>query len=124
MSNVQSVCHGYANETVEIRSNVRCPLAAGVYEDARHAYLHEVLIRRVGCPAALAVIYGDTMRRLLTVGVLKFGVRVECSNLDVLPTAEVPIPSPALAASLTLPAAIACTQDIKEIKTGTDVHYT
>lgn len=62
---------------------------AGVYEDARHAYLHEVLIRRVGCSAALAVIYGDVMQRLLVMGALNFGVRVECRDLNVLPTAEV-----------------------------------
>mmetsp|Transcript_19795 Transcript_19795/g.59797 ORF Transcript_19795/g.59797 Transcript_19795/m.59797 type:complete len:513 (+) Transcript_19795:154-1692(+) len=61
----------------------------GVYEDARHAYLHEVLIRRVGCSAALAVIYGDVMQRLLVMGALNFGVRVECRDLNVLPTAEV-----------------------------------
>lgn len=61
----------------------------GVFEDARHAYLNEVLIRRVGCPAALAVIYGDVMRRLLTSGALSCGVRVECQDLSVLPTSEV-----------------------------------
>ncbi len=64
-------------------------MGAGVYEDARHAYLNEVLIRRVGCSAGLAVIYGDVMRRLLLLGALDFGVRVECRNLSVLPTAEV-----------------------------------
>ncbi len=64
-----------------------------MYEDARHAYLNEVLIRRVGCSAALAVIYGDVMRRLLLLGALNFGVRVECSNLNVLPTAEVKVPT-------------------------------
>lgn len=68
------------------RSKVDHP---GVYEDARHAYLNEVLIRRVGCPAVLAVIYGDVMRRLLTSGALSCGVRVECQDLSVLPTAEV-----------------------------------
>ena len=64
-------------------------MGAGVYEDARHAYLNEVLIRRVGCSAGLAVIYSDVMRRLLMLGALDFGVRVECRNLSVLPTAEV-----------------------------------
>lgn len=61
----------------------------GVFEDARHAYLNEVLIRRVGCTAALAVVYGEVMRQLLTSGALSYGVRVECRDLSALPTAEV-----------------------------------
>jgi hypothetical protein len=62
--------------------------SAGVFEDARHAYLNEVLIRRVGCTAALAVVYGEVMRQLLTRGALSHAVRVECRDLSVLPTAE------------------------------------
>ena len=63
--------------------------AAGVWEDARHAYLHEVLIRRVGCAAALAVIEADILQRLLAQGALDFAVRIDCSDLAALPTPEV-----------------------------------
>jgi hypothetical protein len=60
-----------------------------VWEDARHAYLHEVLIRRVGCAAALAVIEADILQRLLAQGALDFAVRIDCSDLAALPTPEV-----------------------------------
>lgn len=62
---------------------------AGVYEDARHAYLHEVLVRRVGCAAALAVIEADVMQRLLAAGAVDFAVRIDCSDLGALPATEV-----------------------------------
>ena len=32
---------------------------AGVYEQASHAYLHEVLIRKTGIPATLAIVYSQ-----------------------------------------------------------------
>jgi len=60
-----------------------------VWEDARHAYLHEVLVRRVGCAAALAVVFADVMQRLLAAGAVDFAVRIDCSDLAALPTAEV-----------------------------------
>lgn len=61
---------------------------AGVWEDARHAYLHEVMVRRVGCAAALAVVFADVMQRLLAAGAVDFAVRVDCSDLAALPSAE------------------------------------
>ena len=33
----------------------------GGYEDAAHAYLHQVLQRWVGCPAAIAIVYGQVL---------------------------------------------------------------
>ena len=33
----------------------------GGYEDATHAYLHQVLQRWVGCPAAIAIVYGQVL---------------------------------------------------------------
>lgn len=66
-----------------------CAAPAGVWEDARHAYLHEVLIRRVGCAAALAVIEADILQRLLAAGAVDFAVRIDCSDLGKLPVPEV-----------------------------------
>lgn len=34
---------------------------AGTWEDARDAYLHEVLVRRRGHPAALAILYSEVL---------------------------------------------------------------
>ena len=49
----------------------------GVWEDARWAYLNELLIRRRGHPAAVAVLYAEVMRRLLSSGSLDFAVSMD-----------------------------------------------
>lgn len=46
----------------------------GVWEDARLAYLHEVLVKRRGCPAALVILYNEVMQQLLLMGVIDFAV--------------------------------------------------
>lgn len=46
----------------------------GVWEDARLAYYNELLIRRVGHPAALTALMVDVFRRLLAMGALDFAV--------------------------------------------------
>ena len=61
----------------------------GVWEDARHAYVHEMLIRHTGCSAALAVLYASVMQLLLSAGKIEFAVRVDCTAADQLPTAQV-----------------------------------
>ena len=79
-----------SNELIQVASSKPWGgLNAGVWEDARHAYLHEVLIRRVGCSAALAVVYADVMQRLLATGALDFAVRIDCSDYGALPKSEV-----------------------------------
>ncbi len=56
----------------------RCsPLALA---DARNAYLNEVLIRRQGTAAALAVLYAEVMQRLLRMGAVDFAVRMDCND--------------------------------------------
>ena len=62
---------------------------AGVWEDARHAYVNEVLIRRTGCAAALAVLLVAMVQRLLGAGAIAFAVRVDCRAADQLPQAHV-----------------------------------
>ena len=57
----------------------------GCYEDAAHAYLHQVLQRRVGCPAAIAIVYGQVLKKLLERGVVDFAVRMDCSDPDARP---------------------------------------
>lgn len=52
--------------------------AAGVWEDSRDAYLHEVLIRRRGTPAALAVLLHGTFQQLFLDGAIDFMVRTDC----------------------------------------------
>lgn len=49
----------------------------GVWEDSRWAYLNELLIRRRGHPAAVAVLYAEVMRRLLSSGSLDFAVSMD-----------------------------------------------
>lgn len=61
----------------------------GVWEDARHAYVHEVLIRRTGCSAALAVLFAAVMQQLLGAGRIDFAVRVDCTAAHRLPVAQV-----------------------------------
>ena len=50
----------------------------GVWEDAREGYLNELLVRRVGHPAALAILLADIMRRLLQLGAVDFAVCMDC----------------------------------------------
>lgn len=47
---------------------------AGVWEDARQAYLHEVLVRKSGTPAALVILYSEVYRQLLLMGAIDFAV--------------------------------------------------
>lgn len=56
------------------RSSVQHP---GVWEDGRAGYLNELLVRRVGHPAALAVLYADVMARLLARGAVDFAVAMD-----------------------------------------------
>lgn len=46
----------------------------GVWEDARMAYLNEVLVRKRGCPAALVILYCEVCRQLLLMGAIDFAV--------------------------------------------------
>lgn len=52
--------------------------AAGVWEDARHAYLHETLVRRRGGAAALAVLYHGVLQQLFLDGAIGFGAMIDC----------------------------------------------
>ncbi|CAL8467605.1 g7143 [Coccomyxa elongata] len=61
----------------------------GVYENAKYAYLHELLVTRKGVPAVLAILLEEVCQRLLSQGAIDFAVRVDCSSLDRLPKAEV-----------------------------------
>lgn len=49
-------------------------LCAGVWEDARLAYLHEVLVRKTGSPAALVILYCEVYRQLLLMGAIDCAV--------------------------------------------------
>ena len=62
---------------------------AGVWEDARHAYVHETLVRRTGIAAALGVLYVALVQSLLQNGKIDFAVRVDCTAPGRLPRAEV-----------------------------------
>ena len=46
-------------------------------EDARWAYLHEMLIRRRGHPATVAILYAEVMRLLLGAGAVDFAVAMD-----------------------------------------------
>ena len=46
-------------------------------EDARWAYLHEMLIRRKGHPATVAILYAEVMRLLLGAGAVDFAVAMD-----------------------------------------------
>ena len=49
----------------------------------------QVLIRRTGCSAALAVLYVAVVQLLLSAGKIDFAVRVDCTAAHRLPIAEV-----------------------------------
>eukprot|EP00873_Tetraselmis_striata_P010348 jgi/Tetstr1/430612/TSEL_020409.t1 len=61
----------------------------GVWEEPRRAYLNELLTRRVGTPACLAILYAEVMQRLLQKGAVDFAVRMECPSFNELPRAVV-----------------------------------
>jgi len=46
----------------------------GVWEDARMAYLHEVLVRRTGSPAACVIVLNEVFRQLLLMRAIDFAV--------------------------------------------------
>lgn len=52
----------------------------GVWENAKHAYLHEALISKRGIAAVLAVLQADVLQRLMKLGALEFAVRTDCSD--------------------------------------------
>ena len=52
----------------------------GVWENARHAYLHETLITKKGVAAALAIVQADILQRLMKLGALDFVIRTDCSD--------------------------------------------
>ena len=52
----------------------------GVWENAKHAYLHETLISKRGIAAVLAVLQADVLQRLMKLGALEFAVRTDCSD--------------------------------------------
>lgn len=54
----------------------------GVYENAKYAYLHELLVTRKGVPAVLAILLEEVCQRLLSQGAVDFAVRVDCTSLD------------------------------------------
>jgi len=54
----------------------------GVYENAKYAYLHELLVSRKGVPAVLAILLEQVCQRLLSQGAIDFAVRVDCTSLD------------------------------------------
>jgi hypothetical protein len=62
--------------------------AAGVWEDSRYAYLHEVLVRRCGISSALCILFYDVLRHLFLSGAVDFAVRVDCRSFESFPTAE------------------------------------
>ena len=64
----------------EASGAMRCP--AGVYENAKYAYLHETLIAKRGIPAVLAILLEEVCQRLLSSGAINFAVRVDCPSLD------------------------------------------
>lgn len=52
----------------------------GVWENAKHAYMHETLISKRGIAAVLAVLQADVLQRLMKLGALEFAVRTDCSD--------------------------------------------
>ena len=52
--------------------------AAGVWEDAKDAYLNELLIRRTGHASALAVLMNEVFRKLFVAQAVDFLVTVNC----------------------------------------------
>jgi hypothetical protein len=63
----------------------------GTWEDARPAYLNELLVRRLGHPASLAIMYAEVAQRLLQLGALDFGVTLDCPGWGGRPRG-VPLP--------------------------------
>ncbi|MEW5309104.1 MAG: hypothetical protein WDW38_001013 [Sanguina aurantia] len=49
----------------------------GVWEDARGGYLNELLVRRTGHPAAVALLYAEVMKGLLNFGAINFAITVD-----------------------------------------------
>lgn len=58
----------------------------GVWENAKHAYLHETLISKKGIAAVLAVLQADVLQRLMQLGAVEFVVRTHCSDFTRVPT--------------------------------------
>lgn len=58
----------------------------GVWENAKHAYLHETLISKKGIAAVLAVLQADVLQRLMKLGAVEFVVRTDCSDFTRIPT--------------------------------------
>lgn len=58
----------------------------GVWENAKHAYLHEALISKRGIAAVLAVLQADVLQRLMKLGAVEFAVRTDCSDFTKIPT--------------------------------------
>jgi hypothetical protein len=52
--------------------------AAGTWEDARDAYMHELLIRRTGHASTMAILVGAVFQKLFGAGAIDFLVRVDC----------------------------------------------
>ncbi|CAD7704561.1 unnamed protein product [Ostreobium quekettii] len=61
----------------------------GVWENAAYAYLHELLIRRVGIPATVAILYHDVMRRLLLEGVVDFVIGMDMREFSDIPQPKI-----------------------------------
>lgn len=49
----------------------------GVWEDERYAYMNDLLIRRVGIPALVAILYQEIMKQLLSRGTIDFVVGMD-----------------------------------------------
>lgn len=59
----------------------------GVREDARLAYLNEALVRRRGCPAALAVLLAEVLQRLAAMGALSCAAAYDFRDWSCVPSA-------------------------------------
>jgi len=84
-----TICHPWFPD-----SPASVAATTGVWEDARHAYVHETLVRRTGIAAALGVLYVALVQSLLQNGKIDFAVRVDCAVPGRLPRAEVSFASP------------------------------
>lgn len=74
----------------------------GTQEAAAPAYLNEVLVRRSGHPAALAILLHDVLRRLFLAGRLPCAALVSGGDWDGLPAAS-PLPNLTPSAAAALP---------------------
>ncbi|GMH45123.1 hypothetical protein BSKO_13080 [Bryopsis sp. KO-2023] len=61
----------------------------GVWEDQKYAYMNELLIRRVGTPALVTILYQDIMKRLLRMEAIDFVVNMDCQGFTQMPRAQV-----------------------------------